>query len=209
MKNALLIAALLFTAALPWSAAASIMVVDVMYDVPGTDTKREWVEFYTDTTIPDIRTWRFLEGGVRHKITGESGAVPTNTRFILAADPVFFYADNPEYTGLVFDTAMSLSNSGESLSLIDEKGVSVVTHTYVAPPKPVAQKTAAVTEKAVAQKSEPRVLGAKTTELEERSKQVAAAIESTSPEWAWFSFGFLGLIVLAGFSALVFIQLKK
>lgn len=209
MKNALLIAALVLTATLPWSVAASIMVVDVTYDVPGPDTRREWVEFSTDTLIPDIRTWRFLEGGVRHKIVGEQGAVPAGARFVLAADIPSFRADNPEYTGLVFDTAMSLSNSGESFSLIDEKGVSVVTHSYVAPPKPVAQKTAPVTEKAVPQKSEPRVLGAKTTELEERGTQVAAAIEGTSTEWAWFSFGFLGLIILAGFSALVFIQFKK
>jgi len=207
MKNALLIAALLFTAALPWSAAASIVVVDVMFDVAGGDIGREWVEFKTDTPIADIRTWRFLEGGVRHKIAGEQGAVPAGSIFVLAADIASFRTDNPEYSGLVFDTAMSLSNSGESFSLIDEKGVGVLTHTYVAPPKPVAQKTAS--EKVVAQKVEPRVLGAKTNELEERSRQVAAAIEAPSPEWAWFSFGFLALVVLAGFSALVFIQLKK
>lgn len=204
MKNALLIAALVITAALPWSAAASITVVDVMFDADGGDVGREWVEFKTDSAIPDIRTWRFLEGGVRHKIAGESGAILANTRFVLASDATSFRADNPEYTGLVFDTAMSLSNSGETFSLLDASSTVVMSHTYTPAPKPAPEKKVTTGVKA-----EPRVLGVSTTTPESKSNQVAAAIESTSPEWAWFSFGFLGLIVLAGFSVLTFIQLKK
>lgn len=189
---------------LPVAAFASVSVVDVMYDAPGTDTRREWVEFSTDTAINDIRTWRFLEGGVRHKVVGESGAILANTRFVLASDVASFRADNPEYTGLVFDTAMSLSNSGETFSLLDASSTVVMSHTYTSAPKSVPEKKVVTKVKA-----EPRVLGVSTTTLESKSKQVAAAIESTSPEWAWFSFGFLGLIVLAGMSALVFVQLKK
>lgn len=191
--------------ALPTSVLAAVTVVDVHYDLPGSDTKREWIEFYTDTAIPDVRAWRFLEGGVRHKIAGESGGVPAGSIFVLAADIPTFRADNPEYRGLVFDTAMSLSNSGEIISLIDEQGSTVVTHTYVAAPK----EAPVVTQTAVKKKEEPRVLGAKTSALEERGTQVAAAIESTSPEWAWFSFLFLGLIVLLGLGALAYVQFKK
>lgn len=207
MVRALIVALLL----LPSAAFASVSVVDVMYDVPGTDTKHEWVEFTTDAAIPDIRAWRFVEGGVRHKITGTSGVVPANTRFVLASDVATFKSDNPEHTGLVFDTAMSLSNSGETIALVDEKGKTVLTHTYTPVPKPVEEKVAPVAEKKTSThtKAAPRVLGAKTTALEERGKQVAAAVEATSPEWAWFSFGFLGLIVLAGFTALVALQFKK
>ena len=208
MKQAFAVATLLIAAA-PLSAAASVSVVTVMYDVPGTDTKREWVEFTTDTAIPDIRTWRFLEGGVRHKITGETGTVPANTRFVLASDVSTYKSEHTDYTGLVFDTSMSLSNSGETIGLIDEKGASVLTHTYTPAPPATPPSPKATEGKQKSSKPEPRVLGAKTSQLEERGSQVAAAVEATSPEWAWFSFGFLGLIVLAGFSVLAFLQLKK
>ncbi len=205
MVRALLVA-LLFS---PVSVFASVVVVDVAYDVPGTDTKREWVEFFTDTAIDDIRTWRFLEGGVRHKITGESGAVPANTRFVLAADIPSFRADNPEYTGLVFDTAMSLSNSGETFSLLTASGTTVVAHTYTPAPKPAPVKS--VVEKQG--KPDPRVLGASTKSddapaptLVERGQLVAAAIEAPSREFAWVSFAILAVLIVAGVSALFFLS---
>ncbi len=203
-----LLVALLFS---PLSVFASVIVVDVAYDVPGTDTKREWVEFFTDTAIDDIREWRFLEGGVRHKIAGESGAVPANTRFVLAADIPSFRADNPEYTGLVFDTAMSLSNSGETFSLLTASGTAVA-HTYTPAPKPVAEKPVSSTKQG-ALKKEPRVLGAATTtktpSLVERGQLVAAAIEAPSREFAWVSFAVLAVFVVAGVGGLFFLSRQQ
>lgn len=208
MKRAQLVAALLLTAAVPWTAAASVSVVEIMYDAPGADTRREWVEFKTDSPIVDIRTWRFVEGGVRHKITGTDGGVPAGARFVLAADAPTFRAEHPEYTGLVFDTAMSLSNSGETITLENESRVVMLMHAYVSAPKPapVVEKKVTTNKKP---KAEPRVLGAETSDLEERSQQVATAVEATSPVWAWFSFLFLGLIVLSGLCTLLYLQFKK
>lgn len=199
----LVLAALLF----PSAALAAVTVIDVHYDVPGSDTKREWVQFSTDTAIPDIRTWRFLEGGVRHKIAGEGAAVPANTTFVLAADIPSFRADNPEYSGLVFDTAMSLSNSGETFSLLDASSTVVVSQTYVAAPKPAAEKPVAEKKsKAVAPKPEPRVLGATTTTEPTRAQLVAAAIEAPSREFAWVSFVVLGVLIVGGVGALFFLS---
>lgn len=196
-----LVVALLF---LPLFAFASVTVRDVAYDVEGSDTGREWVEFYTDTLIPDIRTWRFLEGGTKHKIHGTSGAVPPGTAFVLAADAVSYRAEHAGYTGLVFDTAMSLSNSGETISLLDASSTVVVSHTYVAAPKSVAEKPVAQKKtKAVTHKSEPRVLGVATSSVVERGQLVAAAIEAPSRGFAWVAFGLLATVVVGGVVALL------
>jgi hypothetical protein len=205
MVRALLVA-LLF---LPLSVFASVTVTDVMYDVAGSDTGREWVELRTDSPIQDIRMWRFLEGGVKHKITGTDGAVPAGTAFVLAADATTFRTEHPEFTGPVFDTVMSLSNSGETLALIDASGVVVVTHAYVAAPKPVVEKPVAQKiAKSAVTKSEPRVLGVATSTPVPRAKQVAAAIEGVSPEWAWFSLIALAGMIAFGIGALAYIQFK-
>jgi hypothetical protein len=92
-----------------------------MYDVEGTDTGREWIEVQNlgDVTV-DFSTWKLFEANTNHKITAVgSNGIPAGGFAILADDPSKFLADHLGFSGLVFDSAFSLSNNGESLILRD------------------------------------------------------------------------------------------
>ncbi len=91
-----------------------------MYDPSGSDTSREWIEIYNDTDSGiDFTTWKFFEGGTNHGITGYSGGlvIPSSGYAVVADNPVKFLEDYPSYLGVIYDSAFSLSNSGEHISL--------------------------------------------------------------------------------------------
>ena len=55
--------------------ASSIIISEIMYDVPGTDAGYEWVEVHnTSDAAIDMANWRFLENDVRHALSLEAGA---------------------------------------------------------------------------------------------------------------------------------------
>lgn len=110
-------------------AAGRLILTEIMYDAPGTDSGREWIEVQNaGTSSVDLSTWRLFEANTNHKISaavGSNGATSTPDLavggFAIIADvPDKFMADNPTYRGLLFDSAFSLSNDGEPLALHDE-----------------------------------------------------------------------------------------
>ena len=118
----------------PTIAHANVTITEVMYDLEGSDTKREWVEIWnfgdSDVLISD---WRFNDGS-NHVLTpppgsGESITISPNEGVILASDRDTFLSEH-SVSGMVIDTVMSLSNEGEAVSLIDENGVVVDTFSY-------------------------------------------------------------------------------
>ncbi len=111
-------------------AQAKVSVSEIMYDVEGTDTGREWVEFFNDGDGVDITGWRFYENDTNHKITGENFSIPANSYFIVANNVDKFSEDNPSFSGLLFDSAFSLSNSGETFGIKDSELGEVDTVTY-------------------------------------------------------------------------------
>ncbi len=116
----------------PGSVYGAVGISEIMYDIEGTDTGREWIEVYngSDTDV-DLSAWKLFEANVSHKITAtESSIVPAGTWAVIADSPEKFTADNPGFSGSVFDSAFSLANSGETISLRDPADATVDSVSY-------------------------------------------------------------------------------
>lgn len=125
-----------------------------MYDPPGADNDHEWVE--VANTGPDsvnLATYRLSEGGTNHKIVATVGtsSIAAEGNAIIATDPAQYLADNPGFSGSIFKSSFSLSNTGETIALKDAKLVTVDTYSYTAPPvvkAPAPVKASKVTKSA-------------------------------------------------------------
>ncbi len=118
----ILITGALFAPAVAW---AELEITEIMYDVSGTDTGREWIEVRnTGEVAEDLTTWKLFEANTAHKITAVGGATLAPGSFAILADtPDKFLADHVGFAGLLFDSVFSLSNSGEAIALRDSAGV--------------------------------------------------------------------------------------
>lgn len=102
------------------AAEASVSITEIMYDLPGADPGREWIEVQnTGSEEVSFISWKLFEANTNHSLSLYQGnATTTQNGFaIIADDPVKFLADNPSYSGTLFGSSFSLSNSGETLEL--------------------------------------------------------------------------------------------
>lgn len=102
--------------------SAQIVLDEIMYDLPGTDTGREWVEIAnTGSGAVTIATssWKFFEANTNHGISLFQGSllIPSGGFAIIADDPNKFLSDWPGFSGTIFRSAFSLNNSGETIAL--------------------------------------------------------------------------------------------
>lgn len=99
---------------------ANVSISEIMYDLEGNDTGREWVEIKNeDNQSIDLDGWRFFEHDVYHSINhiyGE-GEITPGGYAILADKPEVFLNENPNFNGSIFDSSFSLSNEGELIAL--------------------------------------------------------------------------------------------
>lgn len=112
----------------------AMSISEIMYDPLGSDSGREWIEIHNTTgSSVNVTTYKFFESGVNHGLVSyQGGTTLAHNEFAVIADnPQKFLQDVPSYTGLVFDSAFSLLNSGEELILKDASGVAIDTVTYV------------------------------------------------------------------------------
>jgi Lamin Tail Domain/PKD domain len=113
---------------------AEMTINEVMYDVDGTDTDREWVEVYNSgPSAVDISTWKFTEANTNHSLVPFDGGstISSGGYAVIASNPTKFKIDWPNYTGILFDSSFSLNNDpGEELSLKDSSLVVHDTVTY-------------------------------------------------------------------------------
>ena len=131
----LIVATVLFFSA--GTAYANLVITEIMYDLEGSDTKREWIEVYNDGgSSINIADWRFNDGA-NHKFNappenGGQGSLTINGGIyaIFASDATIFLSEHNSFSGTVIDTVMSLNNTTDTLSLIDETGFEVVSVTY-------------------------------------------------------------------------------
>ena len=118
-RHILFIFAAVFLAA-PTSASA-LVLSEVMYDLEaGSDSGREWVEVFNDSaTSVTLTEWKFYESSSNHSIAVHTGGetLTSGSYAIIAVDPAKFLEDWPTFDGMLFDSAFSLSNSGETLVL--------------------------------------------------------------------------------------------
>lgn len=124
---------LIAVAFIPVPVFAQVAFSEIMYDLDGTDADREWLEVVNlSASSIDISDWKFREADTDHKLTLFQGGptIPPQGFAIIAASPSVFLADNPTFSGIIFDSVFSLSNSGESLSLKDGALIEVDAVTY-------------------------------------------------------------------------------
>lgn len=108
--------------AVPGIVVANVQITEVMYDLEGADGGYEWIEITnTGSVSVDVGRWRLFEGTTNHKLEltkGNSTVLSPGISAIIADKPENFFAHWPT-TSLVFDSAFSLSNTGETLVLKD------------------------------------------------------------------------------------------
>lgn len=111
---------------------ADVSISEIMYDLEGTDSGREWVEVYNDgSNSVDLSTWKFFENGSKHGLIPVGGGLlPAGGYAIIADNTNTFKTDWPAFSGLLFDSAFSLSNTGESLALVNSSGETVGNISY-------------------------------------------------------------------------------
>lgn len=111
---------LIFALLAPLSAHASLVISEIMYDLDGADSGREWVEITNDGGSPiDLTGYKFFEANTNHGLTVGQGSfiLPLGGSLIIADDPAKFLIDWPGYTGSILDSSFSLSNTGETIAL--------------------------------------------------------------------------------------------
>jgi hypothetical protein len=117
---------------IPTFSNAQVMMTEVMYDLEGTDTGREWVEIYNAGSVGvDLADWKLYEANTNHRLTAVSASViPAQGFAIIADNTAKFLTDNPSFSGVLFDSVFSLSNEGETLVLRDGSGADIDTFSY-------------------------------------------------------------------------------
>lgn len=114
---------LLFFILSPVFTEAQVVISEIMYNLEGTDTGFEWIEICNDGEDIDLANWKLFEAKTNHKISSypeDRSLVLSNGKCAVIADnPDKFKQSNPNFSGLVFDSTFSLSNSGEEIILRD------------------------------------------------------------------------------------------
>ncbi|MFA6364901.1 MAG: lamin tail domain-containing protein [Candidatus Paceibacterota bacterium] len=100
--------------------SAEVRIVEIMYDLPGTDEKREWIEILNEgNSGVVVENMKFVEKGINHTLSLVRGTstLPSNAYAIIASDAEQFLIDHPSFQGTLLDSTFSLSNEGETIAL--------------------------------------------------------------------------------------------
>ncbi|PIP87420.1 hypothetical protein COW81_00325 [Candidatus Campbellbacteria bacterium CG22_combo_CG10-13_8_21_14_all_36_13] len=103
------------------SVNAQIVITEVMYDLEvGSDSGREWVEVCNTASVDvNISGWKFFENNTNHGLNMVSGSenISSGEFAVFADNPEKFLIDWPGFSGNLFDSAFSLSNTGETIEI--------------------------------------------------------------------------------------------
>ncbi len=134
MVGLLYCALLLLPQIFPVQAVQSLLEIsEIMYDAPGTDTNQEWIEVHNISgSAIDLANWKLFEANANHSLTLVQGSsILTASEYaVLTGSGAVFLANHNGYTGNIFTTVFSLSNTGETLNLKDGTGTVMDSMTY-------------------------------------------------------------------------------
>lgn len=102
-----------------------ILITEIMYNPPGTDTKHEWLEIFNASSENiDLNGWKFFEASTNHGLVLYQGSyiLDSDTYAIIADDAATFHSDHPDYKNTIIDSVFSLSNSGETIAIKNNLG---------------------------------------------------------------------------------------
>ena len=118
---------------LPNALFAQVEISEIMYDLEGSDAKREWIEVVnTGSVLVDIGEWKFFEADTNHKlnlIKGDSN-LGVGGYAVIADNADTFLSDWPNFSGVLFDSSFSLKNTGEFIALRNSELVDIDSVTY-------------------------------------------------------------------------------
>ncbi len=114
---------------LPGLASAQIVISEFLYDAPGADTDQEFVElFNAGSSAVDLTKWKINDGS-NHTLNvppknGGTGSITIapGAYLLLVDNATDFIALHSGLTVSVIDTVLSLTNTADTISLIDEGG---------------------------------------------------------------------------------------
>ncbi len=135
-SNSLFLA--VFLLLIPYSAFASVEITEIMYDLEGSDSGREWIEITNKGGVSvDISKFKLLEAGVKHGLTPAQGGsiLLPSASAVIASNPAVFLSEHPGFVKSVFKSSFSLSNTGETLTILNSVGAVEHSRTYVAEKK--------------------------------------------------------------------------
>ncbi|MDE2031087.1 MAG: lamin tail domain-containing protein [Patescibacteria group bacterium] len=119
-KYCIVVALILFTR-VPL-AFAGFEITEIMYDLDGTDTNREWVEVKnTGSTEDDLSKWYLFSDNTKHSLTPEGESmVQAGGYAVIAQNPTKFKVDWPNFSGMLFDSSWTgFNNESETIALKD------------------------------------------------------------------------------------------
>lgn len=102
--------------------SADFEINEIMYDLDGTDTNREWLEVKNVGTLPaDLSKWYLFSDNTKHTLVPESESIiPSGSYVVIVQNISQFKNDWPNYGGFLFDSSWTgFKNSGELISLKD------------------------------------------------------------------------------------------
>lgn len=114
-------------------ATTTVVISEIMYNPPDSDDTHEWIEVMNGTGgSVDLTNWRFFEDDTNHGLTVMQGSstVAADGFAIVADNAAQFLLDYPSFTGILFDSAFSLGNTSETISLKNGNGDTVDEVTY-------------------------------------------------------------------------------
>jgi len=101
------------------SSTPRVAINEIMYDLPGSDSGREWIEIYNYGEETNITGWRLEEDSTQYNLNLIQGSMllPKGGYAVIADNADQFLLEHTDYAGTLIDSSFSLSNSGETIML--------------------------------------------------------------------------------------------
>ncbi|MBS3158078.1 lamin tail domain-containing protein [Candidatus Woesearchaeota archaeon] len=118
---------------------ASILINEIMYNPTGTDSKHEWIEIYNNESngqnnnqgfAINLSGYKLFENNIKHSLTLVNGSFSVSDFAVIADDAATFLKDYPDFNGTLLDSVFSLSNTEETIAILDDTNVVVDNMTY-------------------------------------------------------------------------------